>query len=157
MSEDTRMRRQRRYTISIQMTVTSWSLELISGIITLINAFIFAHDTSKEISTQVLVAIHVFLYFVVIPGTYLLNTEVYKSQIFDKGWRTVLPNRKSRQRIAPEPIEQVEMNVIRHAPLRKRETQPGSNSNKGKIEHVTSSTIPTISGNINLETSYVVY
>ena len=108
------------------MTVTSWSLELLTGIITLINAFIFAHDASLEISIQVLVAIHTFLYFVVIPGSYLLSTQVYRNLIFDKGWHTVIPFRKNRREVAPQPIEEVQMNA--HRPV-----QPHSQPQMNKV------------------------
>ena len=113
LSDDSRTRRHQRFTISIQMTVTSWSLELLTGIITLINAFIFAHDASLEISIQILVAIHTFLYFVVIPGSYLLSTQVYRNLIFDKGWHIVIPCRKNRCVVAPEPIGEVQLNVVK--------------------------------------------
>ena len=139
------------------MTVTSWSLELLTGIITLINAFIFAHDASLEISIQVLVAIHIFLYFVVIPGSYLLSTQVYRNLIFDKGWHIVIPCRKNRREVGPEPIGEVQLNVANDEPSMIVENQsdhipkPKTAPNRGAAP------IPTISGNVNLETSYVVY
>ena len=139
------------------MTVTSWSLELLTGIITLINAFIFAHDASLEISIQVLVAIHTFLYFVVIPGSYLLSTQVYRNQIFDKGWHTVIPFRKNRREVAPEPIEEVQMNADKDEPSTIEENQSVLVPKPKMAQNRNDTPIPTISGNVNLETSYVVY
>ena len=139
------------------MTVTSWSLELLTGVITFINAFIFAHDASLEISIQVLVAIHTFLYFVVIPGSYLLSTQVYRNQIFDKGWYTVIPCRKNRREVAPEPIEEVQMNADKDEPSTIEENQSGLVPQPKVAKNRSSTPIPTISGNVNLETSYVVY
>ena len=139
------------------MTVTSWSLELLTGIITLINAFIFAHDASLEISIQVLVAIHIFLYFVVIPGSYLLSTQVYRNLIFDKGWHIVIPWHKNRREVAPEPIGEVQLNVVKDEPSTIDENQSDLVPKAKMPRNSIATPIPTISGNVNLETSYVVY
>ena len=130
------------------MTITSWFLEFLTGIITLVNAFFFAHDASLEITTQVLVAIHVFLYFIVIPGSYILSTEVYKNLIFENGWGNLFPclNRRQqvarRQQDAPEPKDGIESNEV---------NAQDNDSNE------VAAPVPTITGNVNLETSYKVY
>ena len=134
------MRRRRRYTISIKMTIISWSLELITGGISLVNTLIFGHDDSLEIATQVLVAVHVFLYFVVIPSSYLLNTEIFKNRIVEKGWTSAIPREKRSSRIAPLENEDIEMK--------------GFKSNENSMYE---RPIPTISGNVNIETSYKIY
>ena len=139
------------------MTVTSWSLELLTGVITLINYFIFAHDASLEISTQILVAIHLFLYFVVIPGSYLLSTQVYKNRVFDMGWYTILPSRKNRRAIAPESVDEIQLNVSKDAQSVKEENQSKSVSNLKTLQNKTVDKVPTISGNVNIETSYMVF
>ena len=135
------MRRRRRYTISIKMTITSWFLELVCGAISLVNTLIFGHDDSLEIATQVLVAVHIFLYFVVIPGSYLLNTEVFKNRIVEQGWSEAIPRNLRNRRVAPLMKEDAE---------RTENTQRNNPSNKNIP-------IPTISGNVNIETSYKVY
>ena len=156
LSEYFRVRRHRKYTISIQMTVTSWSLELTTGLISLINIFFFTHDASLEITTQVLIAVHIFLYFVVIPGSYLLSTEVYRNLIFDKGWHTVLPFRKNKRQVAPEPIEKSPPNSsVNPSSGTQQKSESSENSDMRRNEEVFP--IPTISGNVNLETSYKVY
>ena len=157
LSDDSQIRRQRRFTISIQMTVTSWFLELVTGVITLINSFIFAHDASLEISTQILVAIHLFLYFVVIPGSYLLSTQVYKNKVSDMGWYTVLPSRKNRRAVAPGSVDELQLNCPKDAQSVKEENQSESVSHPKTLQHKTADKIPTISGNVNLETSYMVF
>ena len=139
------------------MTVTSWSLELLTGIITLINAFVFAHDASLEISIQVLVAIHTFLYFVVIPGSYLLSTQVYRNLIIDKGWNIVMPCRKNRREVAPEPIGEGQLNLVRDETSPIEENQLNLIPKPKTVQNRSATPIPTISGNVNLETSYVVY
>ena len=138
------------------MTVTSWSLELTTGMISLINIFFFAHDASLEITTQVLIAVHIFLYFVVIPGSYLLSTEVYRNLIYDKGWHTVLPFRKNKRQVAPEPIEESPPNSSEDNKTGKLQLSESVPSNDIATNE-TVFPIPTISGNVNLETSYKVY
>ena len=134
------MRRRRRYTISIKMTITSWFLELVCGAISLVNTLIFGHDDSLEIATQVLVAVHIVLYFVVIPGSYLLNTEIFKNRIVEQGWIEAIPRSRSNRRVAPLIKEEAETENI--------------DRNKFSNKNVP---VPTISGNVNIETSYKVY
>ena len=134
------MRRRRRYTISIKMTIISWSLELITGGISLVNTLIFGHDDSLEIVTQILVAVHVFLYFVVIPSSYLLNTQNFKNRIVEKGWTSAIPREKRNSRIAP-----LENQELENKPF------------KGNENALNERPIPTISGNVNIETSYKIY
>ena len=122
------------------MTITSWSLELVTGAISLVNTLIFGHYDSLEIATQVLVAVHVFLYFVVIPSSYLLNTEVTKDRIVEKGWTNAIPRDRRNNRVTP----------IAH-----EETKSTSMEMNESIR--TKSSIPTITGNVNLETTYKVY
>ena len=140
LSEEVRTRRRRRYTISIKMTITSWSLELVTGAISLVNTLIFGHYDSLEIATQILVAVHVFLYFVVIPSSYLLNTEVTKDRIVEKGWTNAIPRERRNNRVAP---------------LANEETKSTSIEMNETIRR--NSPVPTISGNVNLETTYKVY
>ena len=139
------------------MTVTSWSLELATGVITLINSFFFAHDASLEISTQILVAIHLFLYFVVIPGSYLLSTQVYKNMVSEMGWYIVLPSRKNRRAVAPGSVDEIQLNVPKDAQSVKEENLSEPVSSPKALQNKTADKVPTISGNVNLDTSYMVF
>ena len=145
LSDDYRMRRHRRYTISIQNTITSWIVEFITGIIALVNAFFFAHDASLEITTQIFVGIHVFLYFIILPGSYILSTEVYKNLIFENGWGNIFSCRKRRSQVVPSQNDDNEENGL------------NVNKENNNQDNEASDSIPTISGNVNLETSYKVY
>ena len=122
------------------MTIISWSLELVTGLISLVNILIFAHDDSLEIATQILAAVHVFIYFVVIPSSYLLNTEVFKNRIVEQGWGNVIPRDRRNQRVAP--LEKEDTEAI---------TNQRNNNSKNNLP------VPTISGNVNIDTSYKVY
>ena len=95
------------------MTVTSWSLELVTGIITMANMLFFGHHDSLEIITQSLVFTHAFLYFVVIPGSYLVSTEVLKNLIVDQGWAKIFPFCQPPNRVVPIENEAIEMNNVR--------------------------------------------
>lgn len=125
------------------MTVTSWSLELVTGIITLVNMLFFSHHDSLEIITQILAFIHAFLYFVVIPGSYLLSTDVSKNLIVAHGWAKIFPFCQRPNRVAPIENEAIEMNNI-----------PQHNEAHRQIVPIP---VPTISGNVNIETSYKIY
>lgn len=124
------------------MTMTSWLLEFVTGVISLVNTLIFGHDDSLETATQILVFIHVFLYFIVIPGSYLLNTEDYKNSIVEKGWGTALSRFSIHNRIVPAQCENAESIDI-----------PVYNN----VERVVSPSTRTISGNVNIDTSYKIY
>ena len=68
------------------MTLGSWMLELISGVIVMVLKFFTPHDGTLGPTTIFLILLHLFLYFVFIPGSYLLNTDVVKSFINSEGW-----------------------------------------------------------------------
>ena len=104
------------------------------------NTLIFAHDDSLEIATQILAAVHVFIYFVVIPSSYLLNTEVFKNRIVEQGWRNVIPRGRRNRRVAP--LVKEDTDVI---------------TNHRNNHSINNLPVPTISGNVNIDTSYKVY
>ena len=76
------------------MSVISWSIEFITGILMLILALV-TNDITMIIS---LAFVDCILSFVVIPGAYILNTEGTKQLIIKNGWlrsfRALFPSRK---------------------------------------------------------------
>ena len=153
LSEDYRRRRHRRYTISIQMTVISWILEMVTGIIAMVTTLFFSHHEIFNTTTQTLMFIYIFLYFVAIPGSYLLSTEVLKNLIVKRGWRIVTPFPKCHNRVFPISNEGND-----HVSQAANEAIASNNiqeyNHPAESNHVSA---PTISGNVNCETSYVVY
>ena len=113
LSDDARIKRGRTRTVNLQMTFISWSLEFISGIITMAFIYIIHHGIYDNISKHVLLALDICINSIVIPGSYLLNSEVNKSLIVAGGWyrairNLLLPARHNQ--IQPEPP--IELNVI---------------------------------------------
>ena len=90
LSEEAILRRERRGTINIQMTMLAWSLELISSILLFISVFaIFTKvDTHKESRYEKfwIVAFDASINCIVIPLAYILNLEDNKHQIVSNGW-----------------------------------------------------------------------
>ena len=124
------------------MTVTSWLLEMTSGsIVLLLNLFLSHHEIFNMI-TQILMFTHGFFYFVAIPGSYLLSTENSRNLIVEEGWEKVLSFSNGHNRISPSDNGEVERNSV-----------PENDSPDEEIRDPT----PTITGNVNVETSYAVY
>ena len=82
LSKDSRARRSKRQVINLQMAVIAWSLEFISGLLLLIYWFL-SEDKNHQLA---LIMTDILLRFIVIPGSYLLNTEVNKALIVAEGW-----------------------------------------------------------------------
>ena len=101
LSESARRRRNRQVNISIQMTILTWFLELITGIVALSIYFISGHNDSPQAANIVLVLFTHFLHFIIIPSAYILNTGVIKERIFENGWLQSFRN----VRVVPENVE----------------------------------------------------
>ena len=86
LPENARRKRNRQVNISIQMTILTWSLELITGIVALSMYFISSHDDSLQTANIVLVLLTHFLHFIIIPSAYNLNNGVVKECILKNGW-----------------------------------------------------------------------
>ena len=130
LSEKVRIKRQRRKTINIQMTIISWLIEFISGIAILAMYFLF-----KEANIVTLFAMfNTFLNFVIIPGTYILHTEVCRTLVVAQGWSLTIIRMCHPTRVSP--LQDEDQNSDEHhndVPPRQAMPQP----------------IPTISGNIS--------
>ena len=124
------------------MTVTSWLLEMVSGSIVLLLNLFFSHHETFNMITQILLFTHGFFYFVAIPGSYLLSTEKSRNRIIEEGWTKVLPYRYGNNRISPTDNGEIEKNA-----------EPDNNS----PDENNRDPAPTITGNVNIETSYAVY
>ena len=111
------------------MSFISWSLEFITGGIGLTIYFL-----ATEINTVVCFALlDVCLNFVIIPSSYILNTEVTKAFIIAQGWCKSFRCFFCSNQVGPAPNEDIEMDAMPNV-------IPASN--------VIPAPIPTISGNI---------
>ena len=130
LSEKVRTRRQRRKTINIQMTIISWLIEFIAGIGNL--AIYFLYDENDIVALFAMFTI--FVNFVVIPGTYILNTEACKRFIIEQGWIVSLSRMCNSTRVSP--LQNEDQNLDNHLhDIHRQNPMPQR--------------IPTISGNIS--------
>ena len=115
------------------MTVFSWSLEFITGLVLLvINIKIHNPETNVDL-ISFMVIFDAFLNFIVIPSSYILNNEVMKKFIMAEGWWKIFRGRINSNKIDPD-----------------RNSLEG---NDGGIANVQPVPIPTVSGNIKALTS----
>ena len=103
LSEESRRKRRRTNKVNIQMTVLSWFLEFINGLVGLVIRF----NTTNPYSDANLIVLIVFLdasiNFIVIPSSYLFNNEVNKTMIIADGWYKMFKGRFISNKVAPAP------------------------------------------------------
>ena len=97
LSEESKIKRNRKTAIGIQATAISWMLELLGGM-TLLFSYAFVKDREELVDLLTLL-IFVGLYFILIPVSYLLITEKYKLRILEHGWYKSfgIPNLKNKR------------------------------------------------------------
>ena len=111
------------------MTVFSWSLEFITGLVLLvINIKIHNPETNVDLITF-MVIFDAFLNFIIIPSSYILNNESMKEIIMAEGWCKIFGGRKKSNKIDPDGNNQED--------------------NDRFVENLQPVPIPTVSGNIN--------
>ena len=83
LSESSKLKRRRMNKVNLQMTVMSWSLEFIAGLVCLgVN---FNPESSPDL-ISIMVIFDACLSFIIIPSTYIFNDEVRKRGIIAEGW-----------------------------------------------------------------------
>ena len=86
LAEEYKIKRRKQSKVSIQITVISWSVEFLAGILS-ISAIYLAMNLNKNVGIIVGITIFdIILNFIAIPSTYVFNTEVNKTGIIDEGW-----------------------------------------------------------------------
>ena len=106
LSEDMRMRRSRTYTVGLQKTAFSWSIEFITCLICL-SLTIASRDPETNVDLIAgLVIVDVFLSFIIIPCVYLffsyiVNNEIIKSLVVAEGWCRSIQCCKRSNRVIP--------------------------------------------------------
>ena len=81
LSKESQMKRRRQKIVNIQMTIISWSIEFITGLVRL-STYFLGTEASKVL---VLILTSIFLNFILIPCLYLLSAEVCKVFVFTRG------------------------------------------------------------------------
>ena len=102
LNDNAKRSRKHTQTVNIQMSVMTWLIEFITGCLLMIN-----FTMSDNITIIIIINLFdVILTFVVIPGAYILNTEVMKSKIIQNGWFRSLRTLSSSGRVQPAANEE---------------------------------------------------
>ena len=84
------------------MTAFSWLLEFIAGIVVLAVIIVPQSRVDFIVFTIIMDA---FLNFIIIPSSYILNTEVLKSTIIAEGWGKLIRHHMCPHKITPSQNE----------------------------------------------------
>ena len=107
--ESSKQKRCRKNAINLQITATSWCLELISNVIVLVWWFLAIEHRSTII---ILLWIDGIMCFIIIPASYISNTEVVKSNLPSSRWYMTFVNIFRSNKIHPVAIERIQMNHL---------------------------------------------
>ena len=108
LNDNAKRSRKHTQTVNIQMSVMTWLMEFITGCLLMIN-----FTMSDNITIIIIISLFdVIMTFVVIPGAYILNTEVMKSKIIQNGWFRSLRTLPSSGRIQPAANEEANVQNI---------------------------------------------
>ena len=86
LSETSKQKRRRRNVINLQMTIIAWSLEFVTGLVNLLIGVKTSNPESNVDFIACMVIIDGFLNFIIIPSSYILNSDVLKTAIIASGW-----------------------------------------------------------------------
>ena len=111
LSEESKIKRNRKTTIGIQTTTISWVLEFLGGAIVLLSYFVIEYrDELTDLITLLLV---VCLNFMLIPASYLMIPSKVRQRILEKGWCKSFEMLLHNQiKISPERIGNLEMQDV---------------------------------------------
>ena len=115
LDEASKRKRKREDLIGIQMTVLSWSVECIFGGLVLV-VVLFGLSGKETWERNITSTIVMLLCSIIIPGTYLLNTENMKNIVFNKGWSESLRECFHMNTNNVVPIENIQMNPVQNMP-----------------------------------------
>ena len=100
LSESSKLKRRRMNKVNLQMTVMSWSLEFIAGLVCLgVN---FNPESSPDL-ISIMVIFDACLSFIIIPSTYIFNDEVRKRGIIAEGWYIGVRGHMDSNSVGPAP------------------------------------------------------
>ena len=87
------------------MTVISWSLEFIAGLVALaVNLEIHDPESNVDFITCGVI-VDALLNFIIIPSSYILNNEVMKTVIIAEGWCKIVRNLMRSNKVTPSQNE----------------------------------------------------
>ena len=117
LSEESKVKRNRKTTIGIQTTTISWILEFLGGSIVFLSyCSVKDRDECTDFVTLLLV---ILLNYILIPASYLLIPAKYKQSIFENGWyKSLTPSMPNSNKIFPSrsvDLEQQNMSIDRES------------------------------------------
>ena len=133
LSESSKLKRRRMNKVNLQMTVISWSLEFIAGLVCLGVNFQIENPESNPDLISMMVIFDTCLNFIIIPSTYIFNDEVRKRGIIKEGWYMEVRGWMDSNSVGPASNN----NSMKMKPIQSKQKIP----------------IPTISGDICGKTS----
>ena len=83
------------------MTVLSWSLEFIAGMLVIGYTLHSQNPASDDNFILIFVIIDACLNFILIPSSYILNNEVVKTLIIAEGWCRIFRGRVQANKVNP--------------------------------------------------------
>ena len=162
LSEASRIKRNRTKTINIQMTCISWSLEFVAGLFGILQLMAGWLRLVTQLQSATiflsLILLSVSLNFVIIPGTYLLHTDMCKAFVITQGWWKSFKTLFSLNRVAP--IQNVDMEDNEHPNFRPISNDSSSkdidaeldiNPSAKSYSELRPQPIPTISGSVTVD------
>ena len=109
LSDESKQMRRRTNLINIKITFLSWIFEFMSGIFLLVLGLLRENGHLSTKTFDLLYYIDIFLYFVIIPCTYVLNREVTKRIILMESWyqgvKSIFCGRHSSNSAAEPPAQ----------------------------------------------------
>ena len=109
LSDACTKRRSRQTKIGIQTSIMAWIVELL-GIMTV--TLLYNFSGNDPFKNQWMLCIVTSIYFVLIPGSYLLATDRLRESILNQGWRNSFETPPHSARVAPVPNPPIELNNI---------------------------------------------
>ena len=98
LSEGSKLKRRRMNKVNLQMTVISWCLEFIAGLVCLgVN---FNPESSPDL-ISIMVIFDACLSFIIIPSTYIFNDGARKRGIIAEGWYIGVRGSMVSNRVGP--------------------------------------------------------
>ena len=88
LTEEYKLKRHKQTKVSIQMTVISWSLEFLTGVLSMTAMYLSRNEETNVDVIAVIVIVDTSLNFILIPSTYVFNNEMNKTFIMAEGGRS---------------------------------------------------------------------
>ena len=106
LSKESVLKRRRRHNIGIQITAMSWLLEFLASIVSLLRYCIMGTGKNSEWIDRLSQLLVLFISYILVPGSYLLNDEVTKLLIVANGWTKFFRNNVAKCGQRREPSNQ---------------------------------------------------